>query len=138
MLVSWDFRTFAAQLRLKPMKRALLLTTIYLFLSVLTAYGQRQSTVRTFSVRDGLPANSITSVRQDHRGLIWIATWNGLCCYDGYQFTTFRGEPWSDNALSTNRLSAIEPDSADNTNSSPTYRGYSNLDGYRDDLVISR
>lgn len=96
------------------MKRALLLTTIYLFLSVLTAYGQRQSTVRTFSVRDGLPANSITSVRQDHRGLIWIATWNGLCCYDGYQFTTFRGEPWSDNALSTNRLSAIEPDSADN------------------------
>ena len=71
--------------------------------------------VRTFSIRDGLPANAITSIKQAPNGLIWLATWNGLCCYDGYHFTTFRGDAWgSDNALSTNRLAAIMPDTEGN------------------------
>lgn len=86
------------------------------FISIVgTTHAQIASSVRTFSVRDGLPANSITSVCQDSHGLIWIATWNGLCCYDGYRFTTFRGEPWDNtNGLSTNRISEIDPDSRGN------------------------
>jgi len=68
--------------------------------------------VRTFTIRDGLTSNSIAAVEQGPEGLIWIATWNGLCCYDGYQFTTFRGDDWgSDDALSSYRIAAIKPDS---------------------------
>ena len=89
-----------------------LLTILYFLVAVVTGTAQVAHSVQTFTVRDGLPANAITSVKQDSRGLIWIATWNGLCCYDGNQFITFRGEPWgSDNALSSYRIAAIEPDS---------------------------
>ncbi len=95
------------------MIRAFLLLLHTLFTTLLLA--QPASNVRSFSVRDGLPTNSITAIRQGPSGLIWIATWNGLCCYDGNRFTTFWGEPWgSDNALSTYRISAIGPDSQGN------------------------
>ena len=91
------------------------LSLIATLLMAVAAMAQPATYVRTFSVRDGLPANSITSVCQDCHGMIWIATWNGLCCYDGYRFTTFRGEPWgSFNALSTNRISEIDPDTRGN------------------------
>lgn len=97
------------------MRRAFLLIIFTLSIALTTAKAQPVSHVRTFNVLDGLPTNSITSIKQAANGLIWIATWNGLCCYDGYRFTTFRGDPWgSDNALSSYRISAIEPDSRDN------------------------
>ena len=93
-------------------------TTLFILLHILCLFptlAQSSSTVRQFSVRDGLPANAITSVKQDTRGLIWIATWNGLCCFDGHHFTTFRGEPWgNENALSSYRISAIEPNGEGN------------------------
>lgn len=84
---------------------------------MLTTSGIAQPTVtqHTFTVHDGLAANVISGMAQDRHGLMWIATWNGLCCYDGQQFTTFRGGPrGSDNALSSNRITMIEPDSRDN------------------------
>lgn len=96
------------------MRRALLLTIIT-FLTALSVQAQPACNVRTFTIRDGLASNSITSVEQGPEGLIWVATWNGLCCYDGYQFTTFRGGDWgSDDALSSYRISAIKPDSRGN------------------------
>ena len=96
------------------MKRTFVLTLLNLILAI-TSQAQPACSVRTFSIRDGLPANAITTIKQDSNGLIWIATWNGLCCYDGTRFTTFRGDAWgSDNALSTNRIAAIMPDSKGN------------------------
>ena len=96
------------------MKRSFLLTAI-LLITATTLCAQPAVTQRTFSVCDGLPANGITAIHQDVKGLIWIATWNGLCCYDGYRFTTFRGNAWGkDNTLSTNRISVIKPDSKGN------------------------
>lgn len=79
------------------------------------ASAQSYGTVRTFTIRDGLPANNISGLGQSPNGLMWIATWNGLCCYDGYQFTTFRSDSWEGaDALSTNRISMIKPDSKEN------------------------
>ena len=95
------------------MRRTILCILLQTVVAVL--YAQSSPNLRTFTVRDGLPANAITSVRQDSHGLIWVATWNGLCCYDGYQFTTFQSDPLgTDDALSTNRISAIQPDSRGN------------------------
>jgi len=96
------------------MRSKLLLTLLFVFSSIILQ-AQPVSTVRTFGVRDGLPTNSITAIRQGPSGLIWIATWNGLCSYDGNRITTFRGDPWgSDDALSSYRISAIGPDSQGN------------------------
>ena len=97
------------------MRRILLLTTLLLHIALVSAGAQTSQGLRTFTVRDGLPANAITAIHQDVKGLIWIATWNGLCCYDGYRFSSFRGDPWgSRNSLSSNRISAIKPDSKGN------------------------
>lgn len=89
--------------------------TILLLLSTCWATAQFYYSVRTFDIHDGLAANTISGIDQSPNGLTWIATWNGLCCYDGYKFTTFRSDNWADaDALSSNRIAAIKPDSREN------------------------
>lgn len=41
-----------------------------------------------FTTQDGLPHNTITALYQDVTGYLWIGTSNGLCRYDGIDFTT--------------------------------------------------
>lgn len=89
--------------------------TILLLLSTCWATAQFYYSVRTFDIHDGLAANTISGIDQSPNGLTWIATWNGLCCYDGYKFTTFRSDNWADtDALSSNRIAMIKPDSREN------------------------
>lgn len=73
--------------------------------------GQPYCDVHTFTIRDGLPANTISSISQSADGLMWFSTWNGLCFYDGYRFTAFRNRPGIDDVLSTNRLLNSRPGS---------------------------
>lgn len=116
--IIWNFHLFSLNLQAnyysQQMKRYLttIITTLLIGLAIMAQPNFRQ---RTFTVHDGLPSNAITAIKQDHRGLVWIATWHGLCCYDGYRFTTFTGDEWGHgDALSTRRISIIEPDSRDN------------------------
>ena len=89
--------------------------SLLLLLSACWATAQPYYSVRTFDIHDGLAANTISGIDQSPNGLMWFATWNGLCCYDGYQFTTFRSDNWADaDALSSNRIAAIKPDSREN------------------------
>ena len=69
--------------------------------------GQDYGYMQTFNTRDGLPSNNISGLEQDSRGLLWIATWNGLCCFDGYRFTTFRSPDDGHDMLTTNRIDKI-------------------------------
>ena len=89
--------------------RLLFLSATIYILAILTANAQPYCDIRTFSIRDGLSANVISDMGQDANGLMWFSTYNGLCCYDGYRFTTFRGAEGSDQ-LSSNRISKIKPD----------------------------
>ena len=47
------------------------------------------SNSRHISTADGLSCNQIFDLQQDGDGYIWLATVNGLCRYDGYQFHNF-------------------------------------------------
>ena len=38
---------------------------------------------RHYSTRDGLSSNSVRALLQDHRGLLWIGTSDGLDSFDG-------------------------------------------------------
>lgn len=92
------------------MYRHILSTFLFFFLSAVQSVAQPYCDVRQFSVRDGLAANVISGIQQTDDGLMWFATWNGLCCYDGYRFTTFRdNQLGSGEVLATNRISEIEP-----------------------------
>lgn len=82
---------------------AALLATI---LSCLTIGAQPYCNVRTFSTRHGLTANIISGMAQDANGLMWFSTYNGLCCYDGYRFISFRNAEGAQQ-LTTNRIVKI-------------------------------
>ena len=88
--------------------------TLLLLLSACWATAQPYSYVRTFNIRDGLAANNISNITQTPDGLMWFATWNGLCCYDGYRFTTYRGQVGSQEVLTSNRITNINANSNGN------------------------
>ena len=53
------------------------------------------------SVGNGLPHSDVNAIVQDNRGYIWIATYAGLCRWDGYRFQIYN----SDNSeISTERI----------------------------------
>ena len=51
---------------------------------------QIQATVSHFSTDDGLASNAIAGIYQDDYGYIWMATWNGLSRFDGYNFYNYK------------------------------------------------
>lgn len=73
---------------------------------------QPYCSVRTFNIRDGLAANIISGMGQTPDGMMWVSTWNGLSCYDGYQFTTFRSRQGAEEVLTSNRIVKIKPNSS--------------------------
>ncbi|MCE9595156.1 MAG: hypothetical protein K8S98_13300 [Planctomycetes bacterium] len=52
----------------------------------------QRATVRSFDVGDGLPSNRVSSLFEDSRGFLWIATWEGLARFDGTRFDAFGPE----------------------------------------------
>jgi len=57
----------------------------------------------SYTTRDGLPSNVITSLHQDSRGFLWIGTNNGLSIYDGASFRNYSVA----NGLSNNWVTSI-------------------------------
>jgi ligand-binding sensor domain-containing protein len=49
--------------------------------------------VDQLGIKEGLTQNSVNTIYQDHNGLIWIGTQDGLNRFDGYRFTQFRKDP---------------------------------------------
>ncbi len=76
--------------RLKSLFRFTLLAIIpLLFASSL--YGQNASLkFKKFKTEDGLPTNNVYSLFEDSKGYIWLGTGEGLCRFDGYDFTIFQ------------------------------------------------
>jgi signal transduction histidine kinase/ligand-binding sensor domain-containing protein len=60
---------------------------------------------------DGLSQNSVTSICQDQYGFIWLATFNGLNRYDGYNFHTFLNDDADSTSLSYNDIEVLFNDS---------------------------
>ena len=88
--------------------------TLLLLLAACWAMAQPYSYVRTFNIRDGLAANNISGITQTPDGLMWFSTWNGLCCYDGYRFITYREQMGSKEVLTSNRIANISANSCGN------------------------
>ncbi len=69
----------------------ILATCIALVLTCQNIYSQQiQATLSHFSTEDGLASNAIAKLHQDDLGYIWIATWNGLSRFDGYEFYNYK------------------------------------------------
>src|SRR5688572_20035921 len=56
----------------------------------------------SWTVKDGLPVNSINALLQDQTGYIWAASFDGLVRFDGIRFTVFNSA--NSEELPSNRI----------------------------------
>ncbi len=91
------------------MLRLLVFRVFLLFLLVVClSHSESYATgVVMFNVAKGLSQSTVTSVIQDSKGFLWIATQDGLNRYDGYSFKPYRNNPLDTNSLSNNNINSI-------------------------------
>ena len=85
---------------------------IILFVNLLlqTTQAEDFSLLRVLTNQEGLPTNEIKQVYQDKEGYIWIATYNGLCQYDGSTIKSYSSNLYTPTLLSSNNITAIAED----------------------------
>ena len=66
------------------------LYTLWLLLLFLPAKAQLNSTFTHYSQENGLSENTVMSIVQDHDGMLWFATWDGINRFDGYDFHVYK------------------------------------------------
>jgi len=64
-----------------------------------------------FTTEDKLPNSLINIVTEDHEEMIWVATEDGLCRFDGSQFITYTHDETNPNSLRNNIIRTVFTDS---------------------------
>lgn len=68
----------------------------------------------SFNTNNGLSANTVLNVIQDHKGFMWMATTNGLQRYDGKRFLTFKNKPGDPQTIPHNIVEGVYEDAKHN------------------------
>lgn len=63
-----------------------------------------------YQVEDGLSHNSVRSIIQDKKGLIWVGTRGGLSRFDGYTFKTYKNKKNKFGNIGNNVITVIAED----------------------------
>ena len=66
------------------------------------------------TVEDRLSNNGVSAIYQDHKGLIWIGTFNGLNLYNAYEMKTYFNDSYDPHSISDSRITRIYEDKAKN------------------------
>ena len=83
--------------------------TILIALLIMSALmSTRAQMGNLYNADNQLPSSFTNQVFVDNDGLLWGATRNGLCCYDGYQFRIFNKE--SGTGMANNYVNCIAQD----------------------------
>ena len=79
------------------LKRYFIITIILLMIEI---YSLAQSiNLKTYTVREGLSNNQIRAITADSAGFLWIATWDGISRFDGYEFKNYYHIPGDTTSL---------------------------------------
>lgn len=79
------------------------------FFAISTCKGQSYY-FKHYQVDEGLAHNSVTSIIQDKKGLIWIGTRGGLNRFDGYTFKIYKNKNNKFGNIGNNIITAIAED----------------------------
>lgn len=74
-------------------------------------YGQEG---KIFTADKELSSSMINNIYQDKESVIWIATEDGLNCYDGAKFTVYKNDPKDEHSLKNNYTRILFEDSKGN------------------------
>ncbi len=83
---------------------------IALFFVCASLSAQLKCSFRHYSSEDGLSQNTVMNILQDHKGNIWLATWDGINKFDGYDFKTYKASQENQISLTSNRVDMIRED----------------------------
>ncbi len=100
-------------MKLNKLKTLLLILIALVFTKNASAQSL-QATLSHYSTDDGLASNTIAQIMQDDYGYIWIATWNGLSRFDGYDFFNYQTGAASHVPKLHNRIKNIVIDNQQN------------------------
>ena len=67
---------------------------------------------RQLGVEQGLSHGTAWHLMKDRRGYVWIATFDGLNRYDGYEVTVYKHDPDDPHSLATSSLKHVFEDNA--------------------------
>jgi signal transduction histidine kinase/ligand-binding sensor domain-containing protein/DNA-binding response OmpR family regulator len=70
--------------------------------------------IASLTTEDGLSNNHVTAVLEDSKGFIWIATYDGLNRWNGYEFETFKRNNNDLNSLPGNFIISLAEDHSKN------------------------
>ena len=79
-------------------------------LSAVWMHAQLHCTFTHYSLENGLSQNSVMDMVQDHEGLLWIATWDGVNRFDGYDFKVYKARPNNTVGWNSNRVDHVGVD----------------------------
>ncbi len=89
--------------------RKIIIATVYLLSLPIYTNAFNQCNFEHYSDKDGLSQSTINEIFQDHKGYIWLGTFNGLIRYNGYDFETFKLSN-SNSTAKSNRIDKITED----------------------------
>lgn len=71
---------------------------------------EQEYLIRSYTVSDGLPVNSVNAIVQDSSGFLYFSTLDGLARFDGYEFSVFNAG--NSPGIQSNRFSGMMVSSA--------------------------
>ena len=86
----------------------LLISGVLMSLSPLIA--EPMCHIRHYSTEDGLPQYNIMDMLQDRKGYLWLATWDGLSKFDGYNFRNYKAKSGNKYFMKSNRIEKLYED----------------------------
>lgn len=87
-----------------------LLLTLFFIYTYSTVYAQTSCSFTHYSSEDGLSQNTVMSILQDHKGVLWFATWDGINKFNGYTFKIFKARPGDLISITNNRVDHMVED----------------------------
>lgn len=101
------------------LKSSLLILLLIIGFAVETAHAQDTSPNQPpivfdhLTTEDGLSYPEVSSIIQDEMGFIWIATYEGLNRFDGYEFKVYKHDRTDLNSISRNHIYSMALDTQD-------------------------
>ena len=82
-------------------------TTIIILSLTLCLQAQDLWELHRYDETNSMLEGHTTQILQDRDGLLWIATWNGLCRFDGYEFRRLKPQAGDGCSMSSDRIRNI-------------------------------
>lgn len=93
-----------------PVSRMYLLLCLMLCMMLKVAVAQQEFNFTALTTKNGMSANTVNVILQDHKGLIWLGTSDGLNKFNGTNFTSYIHNEKDSTSLPANEVVSLMED----------------------------